>query len=282
MYTKRRECQSPDCGRRSSETEDEVALHMLERERKETILRLLDLHDFSTIHDIVAATGASEATMRRDFIELERQGILRRVRGGIEIVRDHATPSWREQPLDRRLGVNLEKKRRIAREACTLIKSGDTIIIDGGSTTFQMTEHLAGMAITVVTNSFAIIEHLSHHSRCGIIIPEGILDPDSQLILNNLSPDPFANYNASVAFMGIEGITETALTNTEPNLIQMERSMIAHARELVILADETKFGKIGHLTLCPVERATRIVTTMEADPVLIRLLRNKGIEVSQV
>lgn len=255
---------------------------MLERERKETILRLLDLHTVVNIHDIVAATGASEATIRRDFIELERDEALRRVRGGVELARGSPADTRREPTLDRRMGVNLEQKRRIARQACAYIAPGDTVIIDGGSTTFQMAEGLSSLAATVVTNSFALIDHLRRHSRCGIILPEGILDPESQLILNNLSPDPFANYHASTAFMGIEGITGTVLTNTEPHLIQMERSMIEHARDLVILADETKFGKIGHLTLCPVERATRVVTTKEADPGIVAALRQKGVDVVMV
>ncbi|MEI6877158.1 MAG: DeoR/GlpR family DNA-binding transcription regulator [Spirochaetota bacterium] len=252
---------------------------MLERERKETILRLLDLHTFANIHDVVEATGASEATIRRDFSDMEREGVLGRVRGGVELRPKGADAERREPSLDLRIGVNRDKKRRIAQRAAAYIAAGDTVMIDGGSTTFQMTEFLASLEVTVVSNSFAIIEHLMRHSRCGIILPEGIIDRDSMLILDNLSADPFANYHASTAFMGIEGISDKVLTNTDPLLIQMERSMIAHARELVILADETKFGKIGHLTLCPVEKATRIITTNEADRGIVERLRDKGIEV---
>lgn len=253
---------------------------MLERERKETIFRLLDLHTFASVHDVVEATGASEATVRRDFIELENEKRLRRVRGGVELTREHGAALHAEAPLDRRVTINQEKKRRIARQACALIEPGETIMIDGGSTTFHMAEYLA--EVTVVTNSFAIAEHLVRHSRCTVIIPEGTVDPGSQLILNTMSPDPFANYNVRKAFMGIEGITETALTNSDPLLIQMERAMIAHARELIILADETKFGKMGHLILCPIEKAARIITSLQADASFVKTLRAKGIEVVQV
>ncbi len=79
--------------------------------------------------------------------------------------------------------------------------------------------------------------------------------------------------------MGIEGITENSLTNSDPLLIQSERAMIQHARELVILADDTKFGKIGNLALCPVEKASRIVTTKDAERAAIETLRKKGIEI---
>lgn len=254
---------------------------MLERERKDTILRLLDLHGWASIHDIVDSCGASEATIRRDFIELELEGLLRRVRGGAELARDRsvgAAGQRGEPPLDRRVSVNSEKKRRIARQACSYIKSGDTIIIDGGSTTFHMVEYLSSLSITVVTNSFAIASHLIRYSGCTVILPEGTVNPSSQLILNNLSADPFANYHAATAFMGIEGITEKALTNSEPLLIQSERAMILHAQELVILADETKFGKTGNLALCPVEKATRIISTKEAEGGIVAALRLRGVE----
>jgi DeoR family ulaG and ulaABCDEF operon transcriptional repressor len=258
---------------------------MLERERKDTIFRLLDLHGWASIHDVVEASGASEATIRRDFIEMEAAGLLRRVRGGVELIRAAGAAGAAkgaanaEPPLDRRVSVNREKKRRIARQACTYIKPGSTIIIDGGSTTFHMVEYLSSLSITVVTNSFAIASHLLKYSGCTVILPEGRVHPNSQLILNNLCADPFANYQAAIAFMGIEGITETTLTNSEPLLIQSERAMILHAAELVILADETKFGHAGNLALCAVEKATRIIGTKEAEGPLVASLREKRIEV---
>ncbi len=255
---------------------------MLERERKETILRLLDLYTFVNIHGVVEATGASEATIRRVFIEMEKEGLLRRVRGGIEQINTRPTAEQGEPSLDSRINFKLEQKRRIAKKATTLITNGETIFIDGGSTTFHMVEFISSFTLTVVTNSFAIAEHLVRHSKCTVILPEGTVHPNSLLILNNLSADPFANYHATKAFMGIEGITENALTNSESLLIQVERAMIAHAKELIILADDSKFGKIGSLTLCPVERASKIITTSDANPNIINALRDKGIDIIQV
>jgi len=252
---------------------------MLERERRETIQRLLDLRSFVAIRDIVEATTSSEATIRRLFIEMEEEGLLRRLRGGVELIRPRDAETRREESLDSRIVLNQEKKRRIARRAASVIQEGDTIFIDGGSTTYHLAEFLTGMNVTVVTNSFAIAEHLLGHSRCKVILPEGTVNRESKLILNNLSADPFANYHANRVFMGIEGITESALTNSEPLLIQTERSMIEHSHELVILADGSKFGRIGSLTLCPVERAKRIVTTTDANAELLNALREKGIEI---
>lgn len=257
---------------------------MLERKRKEIILRLLELHGVTSIHEVVDATGASESTIRRDFSDLEAAGTLSRVRGGVEIV--GTGPARRDEEyrnsFELRRSINEEKKRRIARHACTMVSDGETIFVDGGSTTYHMVEFLTSFALTVVTNSFAVAGYLSRHSDATVILPEGTLDRESQLILSYLASDPFVNYAASKAFMGVEGITENEFTNSANLVIQSERAMIAHARETIILADETKFGHRGHLTLCPVTQASAIITTKEADPQLIDKLRAKGLEVVQV
>jgi DeoR family ulaG and ulaABCDEF operon transcriptional repressor len=257
---------------------------MLERQRKETILRLVDLHRFTSVHEVVEATGASESTIRRDFIDLEIEMKLQRVRGGVQRQDDSSSEETiSNQPsFDLRTTINQEKKRRIAKEAVSLLKDGETIFIDGGSTTFQMVEFLSSFSLTVVTNSFAVANHLIRHTNCTVILPEGIVDPESQLIMSNLTPDPFQNYAAAKAFMGIQGITDTSLTNSAPLIIQAERAMIAHSQELIILADDSKFGHVGSLTLCPVEKASRIITTADANSEITDQLKEKGIQISRV
>ena len=257
---------------------------MLERQRKETIIRLVDLHKFTSVHEVVEATGASESTIRRDFIELENEKRLLRVRGGVQHHSDASSENRISSlpSFDLRTTINQEKKRRIAKEAVSLLNDGETIFIDGGTTTFQMVEFLSTFSLTVVTNSFAVASHLLRHSNCTIILPEGIVDPESQLIISNLTPDPYQNYAATKVFMGIQGITEMSLTNSAPLIIQSERAMIAHSQELIILTDDSKFGNVGSMTLCPVEKAAKIITTKEADPELTARLSDKGVKIIKV
>lgn len=255
---------------------------MLERQRKETILRLLELHRFISIHDAAEATGASESTVRRDFADLEMMQRVQRVRGGVELIngttQHHSfNPSFRH-----RASINIEKKRRIAAAAVGYLEDGETIFLDGGTTTFCMVEYLIPFTLQIVTNSFAVARFLLEHSQCRVILPEGAVNPETQLIQNNINPDPFVNYSASRAFMSIEGITETTLTNNDGLVIQAERAMITHSRELIILADDTKFGRIGALTLAPVEQASMIITTADADKRMCRHLEERGIRVIQV
>ncbi|HEY9595289.1 MAG TPA: DeoR/GlpR family DNA-binding transcription regulator, partial [Spirochaetia bacterium] len=162
--------------------------------------------------------------------------------------------------LEHRKGVRLAAKRKIAEAAARLCADGDTIIIDGGSTTFQMTDVLAAKKLTVITNSFAIAEPLVHRSLCTVILAGGVVNPESQLILDPFESDMFANYSASKVFMGVFGLDETGATNTESLLITTERAMIGRAKELVILADSSKMGRRGSLFLCPWEKISTVIT----------------------
>ena len=232
---------------------------MLSAERRELILRVLREGRFAAVGAIAALARSSEATVRRDLALLESAGRVRRVRGGAELIDEPASASG-QPPFERRKEFLRETKRRIARAAAALCADGETVMIDGGSTTYQMAEFLGARGLQVITNSFAIAERLAAMPGCTIILNGGILYPESQLVLDPFGGDMFANYTASKAFMGVYGIDETGATNTEMLLIKTERAMIDRARELVILADSSKFDRRGSLFLCGFDRIRVLIT----------------------
>ena len=128
---------------------------MLDRERQETILRLVKQNTFASIHDIVELVNVSEATVRRDLDRLEASGYIRRVRGGAEATEELKSrePVSHELPFEYRKGIMHEKKRLIAKQAASMCTDGETIIIDGGSTTYQMVEFLTPLKLKIITNS---------------------------------------------------------------------------------------------------------------------------------
>ena len=237
---------------------------MVSAERHELILRILRRSRFATVLDISGAAGSSAATIRRDLAHLETEGMVRRVRGGAEIVQTQhgagTTPGVDELPFEYRKGVLLEKKRVIARAAAAMCEDGETIMIDGGSTTFQMAEFLMDRQIQLITNSFAIASCLVPRSQCTLILNGGVVRMDSQLVLDPFGSDMFANYSASKLFMGVYGIDETGATNTESLLIRTERAMIERARDLIVLADSSKFDRRGSLFLCGFDRIRTLIT----------------------
>ncbi len=230
---------------------------MLSAERHELILRFLRRARFATVTDIARAARSSAATTRRDLEILSQEGLVQRVRGGAEISKP---PEVSEPPLEYRKGVNMEKKRFIAKAAAEMCQDGETIMIDGGSTTFPMAEFLRERDLRIITNSFAIAAALVPRSRCTIILGGGVVRMDSQLVLDPFGKDMFANYSASRVFMGAFGIDETGATNNDSLLITTERAMIERARELVVLVDSTKFDRRGSLFLCGFDKIKAIIT----------------------
>jgi len=233
---------------------------MIEAERHELILRVLRQGRYASVSDITELLHCSEATVRRDLTKLKAAGKLERVRGGAELATDDEPQPVAELPFQYRKGILLEKKRAIARRAVSMCSDGETVIIDGGSTTFQMAEFLRETRLKIITNSFAVAEVLVKYSRNTLILNGGIVYPDSQLVLDPFQEEGFRNYSANKVFMGVYGIDELGATNTDSILIKTERAMIERCKELIILADSSKFNRRGNLFLCGFEKIHTIIT----------------------
>ncbi|HVO40688.1 MAG TPA: DeoR/GlpR family DNA-binding transcription regulator [Spirochaetia bacterium] len=234
---------------------------MLPAERRDVVLRVLRRGRWASVAEICEATRSSEATVRRDLALLSDAGLIRRVRGGAELSDEGAAASAiAELPLEDRKGILAEKKRAIAKAAAALCEDGETIIIDGGSTTYHMVEFLRDRPIRLITNSFAIAAALVPGSRCTLILNGGIVNMESQLVLDPFGGDVFGNYSASKLFMGVYGIDDTGATNTDSLLIKTERAMIERAKDLVVLADSSKLDRRGSLFLCGFDRIKVIIT----------------------
>jgi len=267
---------------------------MLAAGRRALILRLLAQDGVAPLADLRRLSGASEATVRRDLARLAGEGAIERVHGGAVARRlpggapapaaaeAGASPQPAralELPLAERSGIAAEKKRRIARRAAELCADGGTIMVDGGSTTLQLAPFLRGLRLRVITNSLALAEDLTHGSACTVILCGGVVQPAPRLILDPFREDPFSDYSASLAFMGVFGIDEGGATNTDELLIRTERAMIARARRLVVLADSRKFGMRGSLHLCGFDRISTIVTDDGIGESWRALLSERGVEV---
>src|SRR3954469_18550777 len=166
---------------------------MHERERHRIILSAVQERPVATIQDLVDLTEASEATIRRDIAALHVQGRLRRVRGGAEALHPAQIGSLAAKPFRVAEGENLAKKRAIAREAVALCDEGDAIILNGGTTTFQMVHFLANRRLQVFTNSFAIAEHLVKHSKSRVMLRGGSVYRDQTIILSPFDNDVTPN-----------------------------------------------------------------------------------------
>lgn len=250
---------------------------MHERERQKLILSAVQERPVVTVAELVDMTGTSEATIRRDIGALHVAGRLRRVRGGAEALHPPQTVGIAGRPFSVNEGVNIDKKRTIARAAVELCEDGESIIINGGTTTFQMVHHLARRRMQILTNSFPIAEHLLRNSKNTITVPGGAIYREQNIILSPFENDVTRNFYAHRMFMGAQGVSPIGVMEGDPLLIQAEQKLIDQAEELMLLVDSSKFASRSSLILCPLERVHTIITDDEIEMRDAKLVEQLGV-----
>ncbi|WP_146585968.1 DeoR/GlpR family DNA-binding transcription regulator [Puniceibacterium confluentis] len=233
---------------------------MHENERHRIILSAIQAKPFVTVAEMVELTESSEATIRRDIATLHMQKKLRRVRGGAESNAPPAFVGLAGRPFSVNQGKHARQKQAIARAAVALCEDGESIIINGGTTTFQMVHPLANRRCQVFTNSFPIAEHLLKQTKNTVVLSGGTIYREQNIILSPFDNDVTRNFYARRMFMGCQGIAPLGIMEADPLVIQAEQKLIGQADELVILADSSKFDLRSSLILCALEKVGTIIT----------------------
>lgn len=250
---------------------------MHERERHRIILSAIQEKPVVTVQDIMELTEASEATIRRDIAALHVQGKLRRVRGGAEALHPPTLGNLAARPFRVSEAVNVDKKRAIARRAVELCAEGDSIILNGGTTTFQMVHFMSARRLQVMTNSFAIAEHLVKHSKSTVTVPGGAIYREQSLILSPFENDAIRNFYARRMFIGAQGVGPLGIMENDALVIQSEQRLMQQAEELIVMADSSKFRRRSSLILCPLERVTAIITDDGVPEEAARMIEEAGV-----
>lgn len=226
---------------------------MLLDERRQRILDLVTQHGFASLQDLVDHACASESTVRRDLDYLDDAGRLRRTRGGAA-----ALVGTTGMPLP--VG---DKKLSIARAAVALVNDGETVLIDGGSTTHAFANELAAggfASLQVVTNSIALLGTLAATDGIELVSLGGVLQPKTGVLLGPLTTAGLSGLHVRKLIMGTGGIRETGLYNSNSLLVETERRMIDAADEVIVVAESSKFGHSELVHLCSLERVDCLVT----------------------
>ncbi|TCT39848.1 DeoR/GlpR family DNA-binding transcription regulator [Martelella mediterranea] len=252
---------------------------MHEKERHRIILSAVQERPVVTVAELVELTESSEATIRRDIAALHVQKRLKRVRGGAEALSPPQFVGLAGRPFSVNETMNARQKQAIAKAAVALCDDGDSIIINGGTTTFQMVHHLANRRMQVFTNSFPIAEHLLKHSKNTVMVSGGAIYREQNIILSPFENDVTRNFWARRMFMGAQGLGPLGLMETDPLLIQAEQKLIDQADELVVLADSSKFTRRSSLILCGLNRIATVITDSGMAASDARMLEEAGVSV---
>lgn len=255
---------------------------MLEAERHRLIQSAVQEKPVATVQELVALTGSSEATIRRDIAALHVQKKLRRVRGGAEAISPPQFVGLAGRTFRVNETANVQQKRAIAKAAVAMCKDGEPVIINGGTTTFQMVHHLTNTRLQVFTNSFPIAEHLLHHSKNTVMLSGGVIYREQNIILSPFENDVTRNFYAKRMFMSAQGLGPLGLMEADPLLIQAEHKLINQADELIVLADSSKFKNRSSLILCGLDRITTVITDDRIDDASARMLETAGVQLAVV
>ena len=256
---------------------------MVNHKRRKRLLKLLAEHGAATVQQLVEWLNASPATVRRDISWLAGRNLLTRTRGGAE----NLLPKVRQFPLtsetfQHNLQCFATRKRAIARYAAGMCNDGETIIINGGTTTFMMSEFLTGSHLKILTNSFLMAQQLLVSSENEIIVPGGRVYREQNVILSPFDNDITQHHYASKMFMSVYGLSLLGLMEADPLLIQAEKRLISQAEELVVLADSSKFARKAGLILCGLDRVSTVITDTDASDKAVQLLEQYGVKVVTV
>ncbi len=250
---------------------------MHERERHHIIVSAVQDRPVATVSELCSLTGASEATIRRDIATLHMDNKLRRVRGGAESIHPPQFVGLAGRPFSVNQTINSSQKQAIAQAAVDLCEDGDPIIINGGTTTFQMVHPLASKRMQVFTNSFPIAEHLLHHSKNTVMLSGGTIYREQNIILSPFDNDVTRNFYARRMFMGAKGVGPIGVMEGDPLIIQAEQKLIDQADELVLLVDSQKFEERSSLVLCPLSRVNTVITDEGITDRARTMLDNAGV-----
>jgi DeoR/GlpR family transcriptional regulator of sugar metabolism len=218
---------------------------MKPRERQQEIIALLRaMQRELTVEEIASTFGASSLTIRRDLDSLLEEGAILRTYGGC-IIRSGLGASYQE-----RVARNFKLKEAIGRAAAQMVRSGEVILIDDGSTTFHLASQLVERApLTVVTNSIAIIPELSRFQGIQVEILGGAYNKDTNFLGGSLAERLLEMLYFDAAFVGADAVDEAGRCQVRfPEVARLTQLMLKRANRRFLLADHTKAGAHGYVT----------------------------------
>ncbi len=227
-------------------------------ERRTKIIEKLNKDGKVKVSDLSKLFNVSEVTIRNDLDQLEKKNLLVRAHGG--------AMKFQRAGIDYELDIKAKKnqiqKNAIGKVAAQLIKDGDTIIIDSGTTTLEITKNLHGFSnLTVITNSLNIAGQLVEYPKIKVIMLGGILRRKSLSLVGINAIESLKKYYCDKVFMGVDGIdSEYGISTPNVDEAFLNNIMINNSREIIVVTDSSKFKNRSFSYIAPIQKITTIVT----------------------
>ena len=248
---------------------------MLTEERRRVILERLRRDGNVVAAELSSSLDVSVDTVRRDLRELSEAGLLRRVHGG-------ALPAAvGARPYSVRREQAPAAKAAIAAATSRLVRPGQVILLDSGTTTLEVARHLPpDLEATVITNSPPIAVALAEHPSVEVMVVGGMLAKGAHALVGAATIEALRPVRADLLVLGVCSVhPEFGLTVVELEESHVKRLMIANAAEVVAVSSAEKLGSAGPYVIAPLEELTYLVTEDSAAPEQVDEYRTAGVEV---
>ena len=249
--------------------------------RRESITQQLAQENVVRVTELSRQFGVSEVSIRRDLEHLERQGLLQRVHGGaVAVAVGHSARERASTP-----GTHLDEKRRIGTAAAALVRPGDRVLFDSGTTVLEVARSLSNDLVdagnlTAITSSLPIVQELGHRPGIHLILLGGIYLPEYRVVVGPQTVENLRGLHADKLFLGTDGLTlDHGLTTANVLEAEVDRAMVRAAAEIIVVADSSKIGGIGLTTILPLERVHKLITGQDAPADFVSALRAAGVDV---
>ncbi|HEX3080513.1 MAG TPA: DeoR/GlpR family DNA-binding transcription regulator [Puia sp.] len=246
---------------------------MLKEERHDFIIKSLKSNLSVKLGELSEALAVSEDTIRRDIEGLAKNGLLTKVRGG-------AIPhSPNAHSFQERIHISENEKGVIAQKALPMIKPGDTILLDGGTTTFALAG-LLDMPLTVITNNIPVAALLAGKKNMEVIITGGRILADSQATVGSYAISLLEQSHVDICFLGICSLHhQIGVTSIDYFECEMKRAMVKCADRIVALTGHDKIGTSEAYKICPIDKLDTIITDIDPDNEMFESYRQQNIQI---
>ncbi len=249
------------------------------KERRALILRMLEQKEEVQVTDISRETGISEVTIRKDLTILQNRHLLLRTRGGA--MRKPVENVSEDTTIERKRMFNFREKERIGEEAVKLIKDGDFIMLDSGTTTLEVARHLGKFRnLRILTNAMNIATELMSYKRFDVVFLGGNVRMSSLSTVGPLAISVLRNFSGYKLFLGVDSFSLENGVST-PNLEEalLNQIMIQQADQVIAVFDSSKFNKRSFVHIADTKELDYIITDRAIPTGMTAKLKAAGVEV---
>jgi DeoR/GlpR family transcriptional regulator of sugar metabolism len=246
-------------------------------ERQSRIQQLLARRGMCDLDTLADELRVSASTVRRDVEALADRGLVKRTHGGVIWIGERGgTGARAPYAFDQRQSYQIEAKQQIARAARSLVEPDDTILIDGGTTTFYLAQELLGQPLQLITNSLPIANLFLNDENVELILTGGLMYPRYGVLLGPLAESALHTIHTKTMFFSVAGVHEGSLYNQNLLLVQAEQRMMQQAQQAVLLADSGKFGQQALARLCALDDIDIVVSDADLSDEHRREIESRG------